>query len=218
MPEYVLGVHIDLPDHISQAILQARTELSIASYWGNYEITPHITIYVTAFPEAVFTDCKQTLKRLDTTVFEIKLTNIAIVENKNRNNIFVMLALESSNALTNFHKTIVKTINPFREGLIRSKDQERIKNNQYSPEEVAVIKKYGYLRVFDRFTPHITIGELPDPNTELIKNLHNELKEITNTSFLVTQYVVGLYKYNSNRNDYDYNESKPKIIPLKNPG
>ena len=71
--EYIIGVHVDLPDDIANAVTRARSELDIEYYVGNYEIAPHVTMYISAFPANAFDECVEVFRNSKLKQFTISL-------------------------------------------------------------------------------------------------------------------------------------------------
>ena len=56
------------------------------------------------------------------------------------------------------HKMVLEKLNPLREGRIRDKYADEIKEGKYSPDEVKYIKKFGYHYVLNSYHSHLSLG------------------------------------------------------------
>lgn len=137
--EYIIGVHITIPDDVTDQISKACVEAEVPGYWGNHKIDPHITLHLSAFPQENFDACVQALTQSTHSPFIIELDDVHIEGNPKRENFFVSLGIKKNEALIDLHKDVVKTVNQYRNGLIRAKDILRIENNKYTPEEIKMI-------------------------------------------------------------------------------
>ena len=214
--EYTIGVHIDMPGDVVQAIQYAQSNSNIVGYWGNYKITPHITIHLSAFTESDFLHCEEELRKQSLKSFDVQVKGLGINPNKKRGNIFVMLEIERDDAIVSFHKDIVEFVNKYRKGMVRTKDKQRIKKGEYSQTEIDTINRYGYSRVLKNFNPHVTIGELPmgeESNFQIVE-LKKQLKPLEKKRFNVSEFVIGLYPYNNNIGEFNVKNQQEMIIPL----
>ena len=71
---------------------------------------------------------------------------------------YIDVGYKRTKTLSELQKTVIKELNPLREGLLRQKDIERLKTAT-GPEK-RNIQKYGFRSVVAQFEPHLTISKL----------------------------------------------------------
>ncbi|MFZ2663950.1 MAG: hypothetical protein WAX66_01160, partial [Patescibacteria group bacterium] len=80
--------------------------------------------------------------------------------------------------------------NPIRDSYIREKDLVRIHEGKTDNVEEEYIYKYGYLRVLDKFIPHITVGNIKNEVFEykkITEHLDTILGSLYNTSIFINE-------------------------------
>ncbi|MGD8744472.1 MAG: 2'-5' RNA ligase family protein [Candidatus Woesebacteria bacterium] len=152
----------------------AKAKKYLKKYDNRYDLPPHLTYAISPFPEKnlkkVEKESDKYFKNLKS--FSFKIGKLEFDERKN----FFYLPIKSKKVMR-IHKDMLELLNKYREGYIREKDLERIEKGLLNPEEIKLIKKYGYFRVLDNFIPHLTIGNVEAKKEEIV-NIKNELIEI----------------------------------------
>lgn len=181
---------------LNDQITKAKGYLS--QYFGSKfdHLVPHVTFSLTPLPKKNFVSLKkefeQYLKREIKKPFPVKFSNLKLEANKN----FFYLPVFGSQ-IKKIHRDIVKLFNQYREGCLREKDLERVKNGEYSAKEANHIKKYGYLRTMGHFHPHITIGDVNTEKPNMVK-IKRELKKmlagVVNQTLLVDNIHAVFYR------------------------
>lgn len=173
----------------NNTIAQAKVYLS-EKYNNKYNLTPHLTYMICPFPEynlqkiipeldAYFKEKRQLVLRLNDLHF-------------NPRRKFFSMPI-SGTEVNDIHKDLVLLFNKFLDGSVRAKDIERIKAGERDAKEIELIKKYGYFRIFDNFTPHITIGNVEAEDAEIPaieQKLKQMLADLINNDIIVDNVHV----------------------------
>ncbi len=144
-------------------------------YGNKYShIPPHLAYAIVPFPEYNFEKAKEVLKAY---VLKLKPYTLTLSDLKfdDKNNLFSISV--SGDDIKRLHTEITTLLNEFRDGAIREKDLERINSNYFNDKELAYLKQYGYARVFDCFSAHISIGNFTIKDVDVNK-LTNTLKDM----------------------------------------
>jgi hypothetical protein len=115
----------------------------------------------------------------------------------------------------NIHKDLINLLNPIRDHYIREKDLVRIREGKTDELEERYIYDYGYLRVLERFIPHITIGNIKNEefNLEEIKTrLDSILSNLYNTSLKVNELYATFIEDAEIQSDYKWIWEKTYIL------
>ena len=155
------------------------------NYFNRYDILPHLTYAVCPFPKYnLIKAVKETDMYFNNkSLISLKLHKLHFDEN----NKFFSIPV-SGYEVKKMHEDLVNIFNKYRDGYIREKDFNRIKKGEISKKDTELIKKYGYFRVFDNYSPHITIGniktdykkasEIKDKINEILKNTTGKIIKI----------------------------------------
>lgn len=170
-------------------IARAKHFLS-KDYHNRYDSLPHLTYMICPFPEYNLEKIKREIDSYfkNKTPFIFNLSNLHF-EPKRK---FYSIPVIGEN-IKKLHEDLVHLFNKYRDDHIREKDILRIEAGEREQEEINLIKQYGYFRIFDRFTPHITIGnvETSGENIQQITQKLNEvLLEIVGKSIVVEKISV----------------------------
>lgn len=218
--EHILGIHINLPKELHSRIVKNKRALGI-EYSSNYESTPHVTLYLSRFPKKNFAHLTHALCRTTRSLVPFRMTvKEPAWETTSEGNPFVALACARTKPLMMLHRTVLRTANTLRERLIRSKDEERIRNGQLVGEKKRLTLRYGYARVLRQYHPHITYGEILEKTTRLPalkRRVHTKTKELIGTQWKVDRFVVGLSLYDVRKQRY-VRTIKKTTIELSLPG
>lgn len=149
MQDYFLGtVIITLPEQILSELQENMNKLEheFETAWSLPE--PHITLYQAKFPisqkDAVIDQLTQICSQFAAPELKCVWPNI-------KNN-YVGIAFQRSDSLMLLHEKVVKTLNPIRNGTIKSVYIER--RSEFSQLEQEMIDTRGYPYVFDNYMPH----------------------------------------------------------------
>lgn len=115
---------------------------------------PHVTLYMTEFPAKNLGRIKQLLQRIasKTRPFSMRPD----VQRLHRG--YVDISFRRTREVVQLHSSVVRTLNPLREGLMRSKDRRRLKG--LTLREQRSLRRYGYNRALSGFIPHLTFTKL----------------------------------------------------------
>lgn len=116
---------------------------------------PHITIYMTEFPSKNTRAIKELLKQFSLGIKPFQITASGYRQNKDG---YIDVNYKKTKSINELQKKVVTLLNPFREGLLRLKDKERLK--EFSKSQQKNIKLYGYRSVGTEFYPHLTFTKL----------------------------------------------------------
>lgn len=173
----------------NEIILKAKRFLAI-NYQNQYDLPPHLTYMLCPFPEynleKIKPEIEQYLKNKKTMKFTLGDLEL---EPKKR---FFSIPVRGEE-IKLIHKELLILFNKYRDNRVREKDITRINSGERSEEEIELIKKYGYFRVLDKFSAHITIGnvEASDDQIPLItQNLNRMLAEVINKRLEINKIKV----------------------------
>lgn len=171
-----IGVEIN-----NKSISDAKRYLK-EKYGNKYDDpNPHVNFLIMAMPEGNESILDSVLNEYFNKISQINF-ELGQLHLEPKNNFFSLPILNDQ--IMEIHKDLIKLLNPIRNGTIRERDKERIDNNKTDLIEERYIYKYGYLRVLDKFTPHITIGNLVDGFTNQdIPNIQKELDTRLNSLY-----------------------------------
>ncbi|HPA25499.1 MAG TPA: DUF1045 domain-containing protein [bacterium] len=214
--EHQIGIHLNLPEDITQKIFALQKKLKLG-YEGQHETIPHITMHLAKFPKKNFKKLLNFLNNLNIKPFEIKIFKVSNEFNKMHKNYFLDLEIVNDKILYNFHKKIVLMVDKMRNKQIRQKDLQRIKNGKFSRQEILMIKKHGYVRVMKYFVPHITLGEInPDSQVkDKINIIKKELAKLKNKTFTVDSFTIGSFVWDNKKNQFIDKLAQYHTIKLK---
>ena len=161
----------------SEEIQKAKKYLT-DNFNNHYNLLPHITFTICPFPED---NLAKIVKEIDS-YFEGKNRisfELAPLNYEPQKQFFSLPIVGSE--IKKIHEDLVNLFNKYRDGYIREKDLLRFQSNERTVKDMELIQQYGYFRIFERFTPHITIGnvETTDEMMPLIKNELERLLENT---------------------------------------
>jgi hypothetical protein len=164
---------------VHNANIMAAKAFLKKEYGNKYDAEPHFNFIIMAFPDYRVHDIED---RLDNYLKKLKPLKLKLgtlrYEEKQQ---FYSIPIVGEEAMT-FHKELIAILNPIRDGYIREKDLVRITEGKTDALEEEYIYKYGYLRVLDKFTPHITLGNIQTAEADQ-DDIQNKL-----TDFLGTLY------------------------------
>ncbi|MFH1226085.1 MAG: 2'-5' RNA ligase family protein [bacterium] len=140
----------------------------------------HLTIYMTEFPLKNIEQIKNLLKKISLETKSFKLVSNGYRQNPDG---YIDVSYKPPRELKILQKKIITALNPLREGLIRKKDQEGLKNMK--GQGAQNIKRYGSYFAFSNYRPHLTLTKLPNYKADALKKLKPQ-----NFSFMVKQIVI----------------------------
>jgi 2'-5' RNA ligase len=144
---------------------------------------PHISLYQAEFPVENLEMIKSRLHNIAKSQkhFSIKPPPEPY---KKEDKDFIEVSYEKSGELYQLQREILESLNPLRNGLLRTRDKERY--NQLSREQRENLDNWGYRSVGNEFRPHLTLTRLKNPDSISGHNLPK--KEF---SFRVSQ--IGIF-------------------------
>ena len=192
-------------------IMEAKAYLK-ENFGNKYDIEPHFNFIIMAMPDYRLKDLEQKLDVFfnKKTGIELKFGNLHF-EEKQR---FFSIPIINKDVM-NIHKDLINLLNPIRDHYIREKDLVRIREGKTDELEERYIYDYGYLRVLERFIPHITIGNIKNEefNLEEIKTrLDSILSNLYNTSLKVNELYATFIEDAEIQSDYKWIWEKTYIL------
>ncbi len=181
MKSKTLIIAICPPKNILDSAIEASKKLRGDFVLDCKNFFPHITLYMTEFPEKNLTKIKSSLKKYLRSYKVFKLIAAQKPDGK-RGYVYATYLLDKN--ISDFQDMIVEQLNPLRENLIRQKDLNRIET--YTPEEIKNVKKYGYRMSGKLYNPHLTL-------TKFSENKIVDLKKIMLPDLSFTVREIGLY-------------------------
>lgn len=132
----------------------------------------HITIYMTKLPLRSLNEVSLVLRQLAATIKSIKLTGLDYHQHDG----WVDVEYRRNKAIQELQKKIIKSINPFRQNLLRASELERLPG--LPKQQAQYVKKYGYRGVFKYYRPHLTLTRLKS-DKDVISQLKKENFDFT---------------------------------------
>ncbi|MBI4281218.1 2'-5' RNA ligase family protein [Candidatus Uhrbacteria bacterium] len=132
---------------------------------------PHVTLYMTEFPKKNLPAIKEALHDVIT-----RTTSFPLTFSRNYHDApsgFIVAHFRTTKAITTLHRRIVRACNPFREGLIRPRDQEALLT--LTKRQQQNLLRYGYRDVYTLYHPHCTFSRLPPLTHNLYTLLSKKL-------------------------------------------
>ncbi len=213
--EIIIGVHLELPRGITTTLRKAS---KLCKPYENYTFDPHITLHIARVPRTNMNAMITAVKRIKLKSIKVQLgaVNVSTLAH-NQNYLYLCQKIKKTSGLMNLHRELITAINPWRKGLIRSKDKDRLMQKDYfTVLEKKYVKKYGYSRVLRNFNPHITLGVLDAKEQRKAKTIMTSLATFNNYSFPVDHLIFGVYAYDTKRQRYIRSRANEKAITLTN--
>lgn len=173
--------------------LSKAKEYLTKNYNNRYNLLPHLTYMICPFPEYNLEKAKVDISDyfLNKKPFVFNLSELHFEPKKKFYSIPVI-----GSEVKNLHEDLVHLFNKYRDGHVRKKDIARIQAGEREPKEIELIRKWGYFRIFDNFTPHITVGnvEADDKEIPLItKKLQEMLKDVLGKTITINQIHIAFH-------------------------
>ena len=176
----------------AKQLLRVGEQLKQSSSDIVLEDHPHITLYVGQAPTNNTETILSSIQEIMESTKAFRLKALSYYEYNLDEPYYVGIRYEASDALKNLHASIVQAINPLRSGMLRDKDEERLKRNIYTPQERERVLMFGYRNVMDAFEAHITLGTLASAH----KSVLDTLPPIEGLDILVNDIEV-TFKHNN---------------------
>lgn len=118
---------------------------------GGRKVFSHISIYSPLFPSKninkVLARTGEVVKKV--TSIQTSFTGLKCVDG------YLVIGLRKTREMTNFHKVIVNSLNPYRESSLRTKYRDHWEN--YNGTQKVNIVSFGVPYILNLYYPHITI-------------------------------------------------------------
>lgn len=167
---------------LSREIGQANKPLFILD---GIEFHPHVTIYSPEYPESNIDKVFKVVEEVSNNTERTKLNFKQISSGDG----YISIGFENSPEIKNIHEGVVTKLNPLRGGHLMEKHQENLDryDEDFSPERLESIRKYGYPDAMDLYKPHLTIIRLKDKRLaeKIAKKLNREINQ-----FIVDKIAV----------------------------
>ncbi len=136
-------------------------------------IHPHVTLYSPEYPAKNQEKVIDAVKEVSKNVPCFLASPLTLESHEG----YIGIELKLSDEIRRFHETLVRKLNPLREGHIREQWKLELEGNRFSGEEKENVKKYGSPTVLTLYRPHLTILRLKDEDATLreIANLRLEM-------------------------------------------
>lgn len=116
----------------------------------------HITVYSPEFSEGNIPKIIEVVEKISKGISKFDLPVVGL----NAGDKSVIIDFERTDIVVKIHETIVNALNQFRNGKIREKHLNEIKEGRYNKEQEEMIRKYGYPNVLKLYHPHLSLGRL----------------------------------------------------------
>ena len=171
------------------------------NYKNRYSLSPHLTYMISPFPEYNLKEAELELDKYfkNQKRFTFKLSKLGFEPVRKFYSLPVM-----DGQVMKLHKDMLKLLNKYRDGHIREKDVTRIERGEISNKEIGYIKKYGYFRVLDNFTPHLTVGSVEAEDSEIptvTKKLKRLLSSVLQGNIQVNEVLVNFHTDSENQSE-----------------
>ncbi len=154
--KYTLSIGVSIKN---DTIAKAKKYLK-DRYGSKYDDPdPHLNFLIMAMPEGKKHKIVEVLDRYFSKFNKLNI-KLGKLNYEDKNNFFSLPIIEGN--IMEMHKDLIDLLNPIRSNYIREKDDIRIGQGKVDEIEKRYIYNYGYLRVLDKFTPHVTIGNLSE--------------------------------------------------------
>jgi len=181
MKSKTLNIVINPPKDIIKLAMKTSKKLGGEFVLDCKDYFPHITLYMSEFPEKNLVKIGKTLKNSLENCKSFKLIDTRKCGGKRG---YVYATYMRDKNIASFQKKIVELLNPLRENLIRQKDLDRLQT--YTKAERENVKRYGYRLAGRLYNPHLTLTKFPEDKIIDIKKIR-----IPDLSFTVNE--IGLY-------------------------
>ncbi len=178
---------IILPDlKVSQKALELSKKISqnYETYFtlDNQNFIPHITLYQTIFPKNNVSVLKDRIQKFAKTLkpFKITISTFSV-----SNETWASWNFLKTEELMKLELQILELANPLREDLIPENLKQLVTDAKGKQET----ENYGALLIKDRYTPHITLTRIKNPQDR--KKVIDLIKEKSELSFLVDKLFLG---------------------------
>lgn len=173
-------------------IMEAKTYLK-KEFNNKYDVEPHFNFVITAIPEYRIKD----IANIMDTYFENKkpiTLKFEQLEYDPKSRFFSIPLI--GNTVIETHKELLNILNSIRDNYIREKDLKRINDKRTNLTEEKYIYKYGFPKVLDNFTSHITIGNIITTENINLNDIQNKLNKILsefyNSDFTVNKMYASI--------------------------
>ncbi len=210
--ERILGIHL-VPSPVVRRTIRGGRKFT-ARYAGSQDLEPHVTLYLARFTSQSFHRLIKAFIQHPPPRCTVRFSSIH-AERLEDGRWFLSLGVRRTPSLVRLHTVVVKTANTFRQGLVRRRDTDRIRQSVYSKKEIVTIKRYGYRRVMDKFVPHLTVGVVSE--RALLKTrtaLRAQFRSLRQYTWEPNDMTVGLYRYDTRREQYS-GKSEEQSIQLR---
>lgn len=144
----VLGIHLPITS-VQIAELQERLQVSTS-------LDLHLTLLLMPIPEIAKIEVEAQLPGILEKLTLPDTIKSAPEVVQDRGNLLLKF---SEPRITDMHRQLLDALNPLRGNYIRSKDIERMKDDDYFNEkEWKMVEKYGFAYSGDLYQPHVSLG------------------------------------------------------------
>lgn len=190
---YSLFIPIESPELSS---IKKYLQQNLGSIYG---VEPHITLCFMPLSREKLGNASRVVDEYLLHVQEFFITiNTDIKIDKTNNFIYLQIYSEEC---VKIHQDVTRSINKFRQEYIREKDQIRLNTEYYDKESKKNIIQYGYSRVFNRYTAHITLGKIEQGrkiDDFLLNTIRSRIKNLEK-GYKVKQLVAMFHTDESNQ-------------------
>ncbi len=120
---------------------------------------PHLPLYLFAAPPRNKSEIIRTAKNFIKVVKPCIVRTVGLASSESG---LVMINLEKSKELYQYHCQALDIFNPLREGQHREKYTDQDYLTSLSEKDRSYLDRYGHRWVLDNYTPHITIARIND--------------------------------------------------------
>ncbi len=198
--EHQIGIHIDVPRKVSDAIKSVSRDFGISHPSG--ELEPHITLYYSKFNPDKFSTLVRNLELHNIEPFKVTLGEICGHYSDSRDKVFYTMRLANPEPVLKLHERVLKVANNLRGDLLREKDIIRQSEGKLNAKEMSYLKRYGSYRVLDNFHPHITLGVTDNTDERVDDKIRSAYAPLIGTKFNITNLTVCLFLYDNHKKTF----------------
>lgn len=142
---------------------------------------PHLTLYLFAAPlkntKKMIKEIKKIAQKIDPFVL---LVDKLILSYDG----WLMIDFKNSSKIAEYHRKVVNSINPLRDGILRKKYRKEKELSRHSEEEIEILKKYGDRHAMGSFHTHLSLAK--------IENMEDAKRALQNYKNSLVGESVGL--------------------------
>lgn len=162
MEYFEVSIRITLPPEISEIIMREKRRF-VDEYGSKYKSPPHVTLYLERYTEEGLEKLPVELEEISFAPFTFTLCDVKTVTGKG--NLHYVIDVSNQLQFVELRGQISNRASQYKSNLLRASDRKRLEQ--------------GVSLEACPFDPHITIGAVPDSETQpKVEEVHKNLEEV----------------------------------------